>query len=99
MSSPSGLMSNVCGPREARKRLLVSIVQSILLYGALTWASLLVYNSWVVETLARVYRQAAIRSTCAYRKVSYDAVHVVTRTPLINLLAVERASAYTVAYL
>jgi len=69
-------------------------VQSILLYGAPTWAPTLAYNPRGVETLARVLRPAAIRSAYAYRTVFYDAVQVVTWTPPIDLLAVEHVFAY-----
>jgi len=67
MSALSGLMPNVGGPRKGRRRLLVSVVQSILLYGAPMWAPTLVYNRRGVEMLARVQRRAVIRSACAYR--------------------------------
>jgi len=94
MFALSGLIPNVGGPREGRRRLLVNVVQSILLYGAPTWVSTLAYNPRGVEKLARVQRQTAIRSAYVYRKVSYDAVQVIARTPPIDLLAMKRAFTY-----
>lgn len=38
------LMPNIGGPREGRGRLFTSVVQSVLLYGAPTWAQSLRYD-------------------------------------------------------
>jgi len=94
MGALSGLMPKVGDPRECKRRLLVSVVQSVLLYDAPAWASSPRYDPRSVATLVAVQRRAAVRCVCAYRTVSHDAVHVVTRTPPIDLLAVERAQVY-----
>jgi len=91
----SRLMPKIGGPQEASRHLLVSVMQSILLYGSPMWTPTLTYNPRGVETLARFQCRAAIRSACAYRRVSYDAVQVVARTSPIDLLAVEHGSAYS----
>jgi len=94
MTALSRLMPNVGGPREGRRRLLSSVVHSVLLYGAPTWAPTLPYNPRGVEVLASVQRRAALRSVSAYRTVSYDAVTVVSRTVPIDLMALERFRAF-----
>ncbi|RXF70349.1 hypothetical protein EKK70_17640, partial [Desulfovibrio sp. DS-1] len=94
MSSLGRLMPNVGGPREPRRRLLTGVVQSVLLYGAPTWAHTLCWDKPALAAMAAVHRRAAIRRVCAYRTVSHDAAVVVARTPPIDLLATERQRAF-----
>lgn len=94
MTALTRLMPNVGGPREGRRRLLTSVVHSVLLYGAPSWAPTLPYNPRGVRVLASVQRRAAIASVGAYRTVSYDAVTVVSRTIPIDLMAHERSRAF-----
>jgi len=94
MSSLCRLMPNIGGPRERRRRLLVSVVHSVLLYGAPTWASALRYCPAGAAAMASVQRRAALRSVCAYRTVSHDAAVVVAGIPPIDLLASERCRAF-----
>jgi len=82
LSSP---MPNVSGLREGRRRLFVSVVQSVLLYGVSTWAPSLARERRSVAAL--VQRRAAIRSMCTYQMVSDDAVMVVAGMPPIDLMA------------
>lgn len=44
ISSLSRLMPNLGGPKEQRRRLLVSVVHSVLLYGSPIWADTLTYS-------------------------------------------------------
>ncbi|XP_046671568.1 uncharacterized protein LOC124361551 [Homalodisca vitripennis] len=60
VQSLSRLMANVGGPRSSRRRLLMSAVQSVLLYGAEVWADALNKEVYRMR-LARVQRQAALR--------------------------------------
>lgn len=90
----AGLMPNIGGPCEARRRLLTSVVQSVLLYGAPTWAPSLRYNRRATDALAAIQRRAAIRTVGAYRTVSLDAVATVAGLVPIDLLALERHRAY-----
>lgn len=94
MVALSGLMPNVGCPRKGRRRLLTSIVQSVLMYGAPTWAHILPYNKPGVAAMAAVQRVTAIRSVCTYRSVSYDAVTVVALTVPVELLVEERHAAF-----
>jgi len=47
------IMPNVGGPREDRRRLLSSVVHSVLLYGAPSWAHTLEFVAGNVRTLNR----------------------------------------------
>lgn len=94
LQSLSRLMPNIGGPKELRMKLLVSVVHSILLYGAPVWAQRLKYSKGCVDRLMRVQRRAALRSCCAYRTVSYTAANVIAAIPPVDLLALERCDAY-----
>jgi len=82
MGALGKLMPNVGGPSENRRRLFVSVVHSVLLYGALTWAFLVFRDIRNVRVLASTQRRTSIRCASAYRTGSYDAVTVIARTPL-----------------
>lgn len=89
VGSLSRLMGNVGGPRQCKRRLLMSTVNSILLYGAEVWAGAMRVKKYSKRVLA-VQRRAALRVTCAYRTVSGAAVMVVAGVIPLDLLAVER---------
>ncbi|XP_050522925.1 uncharacterized protein LOC126895278 [Daktulosphaira vitifoliae] len=91
----SRLMPNIGGPQEARRRLLNSVVHSVLLYGAPVWASVLQYVKASVDTLRSVQRRVLLRNIRAYRTVSHTATNVLASIPPVELLAVERARAYS----
>ncbi|XP_054272620.1 uncharacterized protein LOC128992900 [Macrosteles quadrilineatus] len=63
ISSLSRLMANVGGPRSSRRRLLMSTVQSVLLYGAELWADAL--NK-------EVYRMRLARDILRTKKLELD---------------------------
>ncbi|KAL4147781.1 hypothetical protein QTP88_002130 [Uroleucon formosanum] len=94
MAALRGLMPNLGGPRESRRRLLTSVVHSVMLYGAPTWAPDLAYSRTGPKVLASVQRLAALSSVCAYRTVSYEAGTVVARTIPIALMAEERFESF-----
>ena len=89
----SRLMPNVAGPRASKRRLLMEVAHSIMLYGAEVWAKSLVFNKYR-RRLGSVQRRAALRVACAYRSVSEKAVLVVAGIVPIDLLAKERAVVY-----
>ena len=91
----SRLMPNIGGPKEPRRKLLVSVVHSVLLYGAPVWAQCMTYAKGSADRLLRVQRQAAIRSCCAYRTISLVAANIIAATPPIDLLARERQERYS----
>jgi len=94
MAALRGLMPNLGGPRESRRRLLTSVVHSVMLYGAPTWAPDLAFSRTGPRELASVQRLAALSSVCAYRSVSHEAGTVVARTIPITLMAEERFASF-----
>lgn len=94
LGSLSRVMPNIGGPRESRRRLLVSVVHSVLLYGAPVWAHTLEYVKTNIEELARVQRRAAIRTICAYCTVSRVAANVLASIPPIDMLALDRCAMF-----
>lgn len=93
-ASLARLMPNVGGPREARRRLLTSVVQSVLLYGAPTWEHTLDLVPGKVKLLNRSQRKVLLRKICAYRTVSEAATNVLAGIPPVDLLAREREVEY-----
>lgn len=90
----SRLMANIGGPSEAKRRLLMSVVHSILLYGSEVWADALKTEKYR-RRLAAVQRRGALRIASSYRTVSEPAILVVAAVPPIDLLAQERKFVYT----
>lgn len=89
----SRLMPNVAGPRSSKRRILMSVVHSILLYGAEIWADALEVER-NRKKMASVQRRSALRTASAYRTVSEAAVLVVAGVIPIDLLAKERKRVY-----
>lgn len=87
MAALSSLMLNIGGPREDRRRLLMSSVQSVLLYGVPTRAPSLARD--LME-----HRRTSIRSVRARRTISNDAVTVVAGTLPIDLMTLEHYNAF-----
>ena len=85
----SRLMPNFGGPRQNRRRLLASVVTSILLYGAPIWSKALQKKTYS-RSIDSVYRRCVLRVICGFRTISYDAAYVVAGMPPIALLANER---------
>lgn len=81
-----------------RGRLLTSVVQSVLLFGAPMWTHTLRWDRPALGALAKVQRQATLRSVCAYRPVSLDAMVIVAELPPIGSLASERQVALEACY-
>ena len=91
--SLSRLMANVGGPVPSRRKLLMSTVESILLYGAEVWADALKKETYR-KKMEQVHRKGALRISSAYRTVSEDAALEVAGVIPIDLLAQERKSVY-----
>lgn len=89
----SRLMPNVGGPRACKRRLLMSAVQSVLLYGSEVWAHALEKRVFR-DRLSRVQRRGALRVASAYRTVSEPAVMVIAGVIPIYHLARERQAIY-----
>lgn len=85
----SRLMTNTNGPRPSKRRLLMTVTESMLLYGAEIWADALRKEKYR-KRMASVQRRGALRVACAYRTVSEPAVLVIAGVTPISLLANER---------
>lgn len=89
----SRLMSNIGGPSSGKRKLLMSVTNSILLYGAEIWADSLKIGKYRKQ-MAAVQRCGALRITSAYRTVSEPAALVLAGVIPIDLLAQERKLVY-----
>ncbi|XP_033225991.1 uncharacterized protein LOC117178675 [Belonocnema kinseyi] len=89
MTALTGLMPNIGGPRPSKRHILVSVVQSQLLYAAPIWHKAL-RKRHLRRKLERVQKLAGIRVASAYRTVSTEGIGVIAEIPPIELLAQER---------
>ena len=81
------LMPNICGPREAERRLVESV------YAAPIWTSAL-NNHAILKKLFLAQRGVVMRIVSAYRIVSTSAVLVLAGVPSIDLLGEERKETF-----
>ena len=86
-------MSNIGGPREAKRTLVASVVNSKLLHAAPVWTSAL-NNHAIQKKLFLAQRGAVLRIVAANRTVSTSAVLVLASVPPIDLLAEERKETF-----
>lgn len=89
-------MPNVGGPRPSKRRLLGSVVHSIMMYAAPVWESALKVSR-TRQILDSAQCKVALRVTRAYRAVFEDAACVIAGIPPIALLAEERARVKKIA--
>ena len=89
----SRIMPNIGGPRQSRRKLLSSVVSSILLYAAPIWSPAMEVKSYT-QHITSVYRRASLRVASAFRTVSYEAVCVISGMPPIELIVEERSRIY-----
>ncbi|XP_065161188.1 uncharacterized protein [Atheta coriaria] len=84
------LMPNVSGPKQAKRRLLMHAVTSVMLYGAPAWV-----EGRGTDICRRIleptYGRCALRIIQAYRTVSGEAATLLAGMPPIDLLAGEMA--------
>jgi len=84
------LMPNLGGPSQSKRSLLMSVVQSRLLYGASVWADSVRGVRKPEEALLQAQRTAALRVARCYRTVSDMAALVLAKMPPAPLLAVSK---------
>lgn len=87
------LMPNIRGPGAGKRKLLNTVFESTLLYGAPVWKDAMRYNKYA-KKLESLQRKLGIRSIMAYRTTSYMAVCIIARVIPITLLIEERTSIY-----
>lgn len=92
-TSLARLLPRSGGAGEERRRLLCTVIESIILYAAPVWVQGIRIERQK-KVLIRVQRSAAIRICRAYRTVSTDAVLLIARTIPITLLLEERAAVF-----
>ncbi|GBP31023.1 Putative 115 kDa protein in type-1 retrotransposable element R1DM [Eumeta japonica] len=86
-------MPNVGGPKQSRRRLLSSVVTSILIYGISICADALeIQEAW--RKAGPVYRLSALRIASTFRTISQEAVCVISGTLPLRILAAERRALY-----
>lgn len=84
------IMPNIGGPSHDRRKLLSSVVTSVMMYAAPIWWEATAVSSYMRQ-MTSVYRRSALRVARAFRTVSYDAVCVVADMIPVHLVAEERA--------
>ena len=87
------LMPNIGGHREAKRRLMASMINSKLLFSAPVWTGAL--NNYAIQKkLFSAQRGVVLRIISAYRTVSRSAVLVLASVPT-DLLAEERKETFS----
>lgn len=81
-------MPNLKGPRASKRRVLVSVVYSVILYAAPVWGPIARVENHR-KTLGKLQRKLMIRVGSAYRTTSTEALQVVTSSLPIDLLIQE----------
>jgi hypothetical protein len=89
----SRMMGNLHGPRHRRRRLLTSVVDSIVLYAAPIWEKAILKRR-ARESLQKVQRRMALKTGCAYRTVGADSILAITGTPPLDLMVQDRTRRY-----
>lgn len=90
----SGILKNVKGPRENKRRLYVNAVQSSLLYGCPHWYEGYIIDPKMLNPYEKLNRLLALRVISAYKTVSKVAAEILARMPPIELLAEAHALTY-----
>lgn len=84
------ILPNTGGAKFYKRKLLATVTQSILMYGAPAWAKEMGKEGWSI--LDRSNRKIGLRVITAYRTVSKEAVEVISGMPPSELIAQYRRS-------
>lgn len=87
------LTPNLRGPIEARRRLYVAVIYSVLMYGVPIWGQKV--NTKALAPLRRVTRIILGRLTTAYKTVSLTAVEILAGISPLDLLVMEAVKKWT----
>ena len=90
------ILPNVGGPGSIKRVLLCRVIESIILYGAPVWRSVVSKKSYTTLH-SGIHRKALIRVGSGYRTVSTAAIEVVVGIPPITLQVEERCKIYAKA--
>ncbi|XP_025155947.1 uncharacterized protein LOC112588879 [Harpegnathos saltator] len=88
------LLPNLKGPGEAKRRLYVNIIHSVMLYAAPVWADQVAIFKTYRTPLLRIQRHMALRVISGYRTISYEAALLLARIPPVHFLASRHRRAY-----
>ncbi|GBP43148.1 Putative 115 kDa protein in type-1 retrotransposable element R1DM [Eumeta japonica] len=92
-ASLTQLMPNVGGSKQNRRRLLSSVVTSILTYEiSISADALKIHEAW--RKARPIYRLNALIVTSAFRTISQEAVCVISETLPLRVIAAERRALY-----
>ncbi|GAB1860787.1 Reverse transcriptase [Camponotus japonicus] len=90
------LMPNLRGPGERKRQLFATVVRSVVMYAAPVWGETFASSpDRITRPLRKLQRTIAIRTTAAYRTVSYDAATLLARSPPWKLEATLRSRIYS----
>jgi hypothetical protein len=92
-ASLSRIMPNIGGPRQDRRVLLSSVVSSIMFYAAPVWSCAL-ERAKSRRRLDSVQRLSSLRTACAFRTVSDDAIGIIAGKMPVRFAVEERCSLY-----
>uniref|UniRef100_A0A6V7L8Y1 Reverse transcriptase zinc-binding domain-containing protein n=1 Tax=Bracon brevicornis TaxID=1563983 RepID=A0A6V7L8Y1_9HYME len=87
------LMPSISGPRQDRRKLLATVVVSVLTYGIAIWREVLEMETYR-RKVAAAHRISTLRVACAFRTISNDAVCVIANMMPIEVIAIERKQLY-----
>lgn len=87
------IMPRIDGPSSQKRRILASVIYSIVLYAAPIWGKIIKYDKYRI-ILEKVQRQVMISICSAYRTTSTSALQVISNSIPIDLLVEERMQMY-----
>ena len=82
------MMQNVGGPMQSKRKIISTVVSSVILYAAPIWSGALKVKS-AARKLKSVYRLSVLRVCCSYRTTSDEAAHVIAGMIPVDILADE----------
>lgn len=87
------ILPNIMGPSYHKRRVLVGVAESIVMYGAPIWQSILKVKKYK-EELLKLQRKGAVRVISAYRTISTEAALVIAGQVPWDILAEERGKIF-----
>lgn len=90
----SRLLPNVGGPGNKARKLYATVVHSVALYGAPTWAEEAMASKGIRAILRRAQRRMAIRAIRGYRTISYAGAALLAGFPPLELVARSQAEIF-----
>jgi len=94
MGALTGLMPNLRGPCENKRKLFANVALSVLLYGAPVWSTYLYRNEKMITRMNRSIHLICNRIIGGYRTIALDAATLLARIPPVSLQADYRRRVY-----